>query len=100
MPARFASRILGMGDVVGLVEQVQRRVDREDIERVAAKVKQGRELSLEDFREQLRQLLNMGGFEQLLDKLPGVKPERSPRRKVRSAAIPPPDRDHRLDDAA
>ncbi len=75
VPSRFASRILGMGDVVGLVEQVQRRVDREDLERVAAKVKQRRDLSLEDFREQLQQLLNMGGFEQLLDKLPGVKPE-------------------------
>ncbi len=75
VPARFASRILGMGDVVGLVEQVQRQVDAEELERVAKKVKAGREISLEDFREQLKQLLNMGGFEQLMDKLPGVKPE-------------------------
>ena len=68
-------RILGMGDVVGLVEQVQQRVDREDMERVAEKVKQGRGSSLEDFRDQLRQMLNLGGLDQLLEKLPGVKPE-------------------------
>ena len=74
-PARFASRILGMGDVVGLVEQVQKTVDREDMERLAGKVKQGKGLSLEDYREQLRQLVTMGGLEQLLDKLPGLKPE-------------------------
>jgi signal recognition particle subunit SRP54 len=74
-PGRFAARILGMGDVVGLVEQVQRQVDRDEMERVAAKVKQGRELSLDDFREQLRQIANLGGLEQLLDKLPGIKQE-------------------------
>src|SRR5690606_8674321 len=56
VPERFASRILGMGDVVGLVEQVQKQVDREKAERVAAKVKKGRELNFEDFREQLQQL--------------------------------------------
>jgi signal recognition particle subunit SRP54 len=74
-PPRFAARILGMGDVVGLVEQVQRQVDREEMERVAAKVKQGRELSLDDFRDQLRQIVNLGGLEQLFDRLPGIKPE-------------------------
>jgi signal recognition particle subunit SRP54 len=75
VPARFASRILGMGDVVGLVEQVHKQIDREEMERVATKVKQGREISLEDYRDQLRQIANLGGFEQLLDKIPGVKPE-------------------------
>src|SRR5690606_22918783 len=75
VPERFASRILGMGDVVGLVESVQRQVDREAAERVAAKVKQGRELNFEDSREQLQQLRSMGGIEALLDKLPGVRPE-------------------------
>ncbi|HEY9183605.1 MAG TPA: signal recognition particle protein [Gammaproteobacteria bacterium] len=75
VPTRFASRILGMGDVVGLVEQVQGAVKREDMERLAEKVKEGRQLSLEDYREQLRQLLKMGGIEQLLDKVPGLKPE-------------------------
>ena len=75
VPARFASRILGMGDVVGLVEQVQKNLDREEMERVATKVKQGREISLADYRDQLRQIVNLGGFEQLLDKIPGVKPD-------------------------
>jgi signal recognition particle subunit SRP54 len=75
VPTRFASRILGMGDVVGLVEQVHKQIDREEMERVATKVKQGREISLEDYRDQLRQIANLGGFEQLLDKIPGVKPE-------------------------
>jgi signal recognition particle subunit SRP54 len=75
VPARFATRILGMGDVVGLVEQVQRQVDREEMERVASKVKQGKQLSLEDYREQLKQLVNLGGLDQLLDKLPGMKPQ-------------------------
>jgi signal recognition particle subunit SRP54 len=75
VPTRFASRILGMGDVVGLVEQVQGAVKREEMERLAEKVQQGRQLSLEDYRDQLRQLLKMGGIEQLLDKVPGLKPE-------------------------
>jgi signal recognition particle subunit SRP54 len=75
VPTRFASRILGMGDVVGLVEQVHKQIDREEMERVATKVKQGREISLEDYRDQLRQIVNLGGLEQLLDKIPGVKPD-------------------------
>jgi signal recognition particle subunit SRP54 len=75
VPTRFASRILGMGDVVGLFEQVQGAVKREEMERLAEKVQQGRQLSLEDYRDQLRQLLKMGGIEQLLDKMPGLKPE-------------------------
>jgi signal recognition particle subunit SRP54 len=75
VPERFASRILGMGDVVGLVEQVQKQVDHESAERVAAKVKKGRDLNLEDYRDQLRQVIGMGGLTSLLDKLPGVKPE-------------------------
>jgi signal recognition particle subunit SRP54 len=75
VPERFASRILGMGDVVGLVEQVQKTVDRDEMEKLAGKVKQGKGLTLEDYREQLRQMLNMGGLEQILDKLPGLKPE-------------------------
>jgi signal recognition particle subunit SRP54 len=74
VPQRFASRILGMGDVVGLVERVHEQVDREAVERVARKVKKGRELDLADYREQLQQLINMGGIGSLLDKLPGIKP--------------------------
>ena len=64
-----------MGDVVGLVEQVQQSVDREEMERVADQAEAGQRISLEDYREQLRQLVNIGGHRQLLDKLPGVKPE-------------------------
>jgi signal recognition particle subunit SRP54 len=75
VPERFAQRILGMGDVVGLVEQVQQKLDREEMERVANKVKQGRELNLEDFRDQLRQIVSLGGLDSLLDKLPGVNPQ-------------------------
>jgi signal recognition particle subunit SRP54 len=75
VPSRFASRILGMGDIVGLVEQVQSSVKREEMERLAGKVKEGKQLNLEDYREQLRQLVKMGGMEQLLDKVPGLKPE-------------------------
>ena len=74
VPERFASRILGMGDVVGLVEQVESKVDRESVERVARKVKRGRELDLADFRAQLEQLSNLGGLDSVLDKLPGIKP--------------------------
>jgi signal recognition particle subunit SRP54 len=71
-PSRFASRILGMGDIVGLVEQVQAKVDREAAEKVAIKLKRGRELDLEDFRQQLEQIASMGGLGSLLDKIPGL----------------------------
>ncbi|HEY5667285.1 MAG TPA: signal recognition particle protein [Gammaproteobacteria bacterium] len=71
-PDRFASRILGMGDVVGLVEEVQAKVDREAVEKVASKVKRGRDLDLEDFKQQLQQISKMGGLESLVSKIPGL----------------------------
>jgi len=71
-PRRMASRILGMGDVVGLVEDVQRQVDAKAVENIAGKVKRGRKLDLEDFKTQLEQIRNMGGMESLLDKVPGL----------------------------
>jgi len=71
-PQRFASRILGMGDVVGLVEQVQEKVDREAAEKLAGKIKRGRGLDMEDFRQQLEQIANLGGLDSLLDKIPGL----------------------------
>ncbi len=74
VPSRMASRILGMGDVVGLVETVQRKVDQRAAEKVARKVKRGRELNLEDFRGQLEQLEQLGGIDSVIDKLPGVNP--------------------------
>lgn len=71
-PDRIASRILGMGDVLSLIEEVERKVDREKAERVAKKVMKGEEFTLEDFREQLVQMRNMGGMMSMLDKLPGM----------------------------
>ncbi|MDX1593747.1 MAG: signal recognition particle protein [Gammaproteobacteria bacterium] len=71
-PDRMASRILGMGDVVSLVEEVQHQVDRDQAEKLARKIKKGKGFTLEDFRDQLAQMEKMGGLESLIDKLPGV----------------------------
>lgn len=71
-PDRIASRILDMGDVLSLVEEVQRKVDHEKAEKLAKKFKKGKGFDLEDFRDQLQQLQNMGGITNLIDKLPGV----------------------------
>ena len=69
-PDRMASRILGMGDVLSLVEQVTRQVDREEAEKLARKVAKGKDFDLEDLLGQLRQLEQMGGVAALMDKLP------------------------------
>ena len=69
-PERVASRILGMGDVVSLVEQVHARVDQDKAEALARKLGQGRGLDLTDLREQLRQLQDAGGLAAVVDKLP------------------------------
>jgi signal recognition particle subunit SRP54 len=69
-PERMASRILGMGDVVSLVEQVHRQVDHEEAERLARKVVKGKGFDMVDLKSQLEQLQNMGGVGALLDKLP------------------------------
>jgi len=71
-PDRLASRILDMGDVLSLVEEVQSKVDHEKAEKLAAKLKKGKGFDLEDFRDQLQQLQNMGGIGALMDKLPGM----------------------------
>ena len=71
-PERIASRILGMGDVLSLVEEVQRNVDQDQAEKLAKKIKKGRGFSLEDFRSQLEQMQNMGGIGSMMDKLPGM----------------------------
>lgn len=71
-PDRVASRILGMGDVLSLIEEVESKVDREKAEKVARKVMKSGKFSLEDFQEQLQQMKNMGGMMGLLDKLPGM----------------------------
>ena len=70
-PERLASRILGMGDVVSLVEEVQHKVDQEQADRLARKLSKGQGFSLQDLRDQIRQMQEMGGLAGLLDKLPG-----------------------------
>jgi signal recognition particle subunit SRP54 len=69
-PERIASRILGMGDVLSLVEQVQEQVDQEKAEKLAKKISKGKSFDLSDLRDQLTQLQNMGGMAALMDKLP------------------------------
>ncbi|MBN0986366.1 signal recognition particle protein [Amphritea pacifica] len=71
-PDRIASRILGMGDVLSLIEEVEQKVDKEKAERLAKKVQKGKGFDLEDFRDQLQQMNNMGGMASLMDKLPGM----------------------------
>jgi len=70
-PERIASRILGMGDVVSLVEQVEQQVDQEKAEKLARKFKQGKAFDFTDLKDQYQQMINMGGLSSLLDKLPG-----------------------------
>jgi signal recognition particle subunit SRP54 len=69
-PERMASRILGMGDVLSLVEEARRNVDLEEAEKLAKKVKSGKGFDLEDFKSQMLQMRKMGGLSGLMDKLP------------------------------
>src|SRR3990167_3597853 len=69
-PDRIASRILGMGDVLSLIEQAEQTLDREKAEKLTKKLKKGKGFDLEDFRDQLQQMKNMGGLGGLMDKLP------------------------------
>ena len=69
-PDRMASRILGMGDVLSLIEDVQKTVDRDAAEKFARKVKSGKGFDLEDFKQQVAQMRKMGGLSALMDKLP------------------------------
>jgi signal recognition particle subunit SRP54 len=71
-PDRVASRILGMGDVLSLVEEVHRKVDQQQAEKLVSKIRKGRGFDLEDFRSQLEQMQSMGGLGSLVDKLPGM----------------------------
>ena len=70
-PDRMASRILGMGDVMSLIEDVTKGVDRVQAEKLAQKVKSGKDFDLEDFKQQVAQMKKMGGLAALADKLPG-----------------------------
>ena len=71
-PDRVASRILGMGDVLSLIEQAEQNLDREKAEKLTKKLKKGKGFDLEDFRDQLQQMKNMGGLGSLMDKLPMI----------------------------
>jgi len=71
-PQRIASRILGMGDVLSLIEDVERKVDKDKAQQLALKMKKGKGFDLQDFKEQLEQMRNMGGMMSLMDKMPGM----------------------------
>ena len=71
-PDRLASRILDMGDVLSLVEEIEAKVDKEQAERLTQKFKKGERLDLDDFKAQMEQMLGMGGINTFLDKLPGM----------------------------
>ena len=92
-PERMAQRILGMGDVVALVESVQRNIEVGEAERLARKVSQGKSFDLADLRSQLDQVRRMGGLGALMDKLPAqmsqraVAPEQADRQVRRQMAI-------------
>ena len=93
-PERMASRVLGMGDVISLVEQVHRQVDHEEAQRLAKKVVKGKGFDMADLKSQLEQLQKMGGVSALMDKLPAaatqkgnVNPEQTDRDLRRQIAI-------------
>lgn len=69
-PDRMASRILGMGDVLGLIEQAHKNVDMAEAQKLADKVKSGKNFDLDDFKAQMSQMRKMGGMGALMDKMP------------------------------
>ena len=71
-PDRIASRILGMGDILSLIEEAELKIDKDKAEKLAQKVVKGQRFDLEDLREQMQQMNNMGGITGMLDKLPGM----------------------------
>jgi signal recognition particle subunit SRP54 len=71
-PDRVASRLLGMGDALSLVEEIERKVDKDKAEKLAKKLQKGKGFDLDDYREQLTQMINMGGMNAMMDKIPGM----------------------------
>ena len=69
-PERMAARILGMGDVLSLVEEARKSVDVEEAQKLADKIKRGKGFDLEDFKQQISQMRKMGGLSSMIDKLP------------------------------
>jgi signal recognition particle subunit SRP54 len=86
-PDRMASRILGMGDVLGLIEEAQRGVDQQEAEKLAKKMKSGKSFDLNDFKMQFEQMRNMGGMGALMDKLPAQLSQAAQNVKVDDKAI-------------
>ena len=70
---RIASRILGMGDMLSLIEEVEQKTDQEKAKKIARKLKKGKGFDLNDFRDQVRQMQSMGGLSGLMDKMPGMQ---------------------------
>lgn len=89
-PERVASRILDMGDVLSLVEQVEQQVDKDKAQKLAEKVAKGKKFDLNDMRDQLEQMQNMGGIGGLMDKLPGMGqiPEHLKQQATQSKEVP------------
>lgn len=71
-PDRQATRILGMGDMLTLIEEMERKVDKEKAEKLAKKIQKGQGFDLEDLRGQLKEMMNLGGITSMMDKLPGL----------------------------
>jgi signal recognition particle subunit SRP54 len=71
-PDRIASRILGMGDMLSLIEEIEQKADKKKAEKLARKIQKGKSFDLEDLREQLEQMQKMGGVGAMIDKLPGM----------------------------
>ena len=94
-PERMASRILGMGDIIGLVEEAQKNIDTKEAEKLAAKVTSGKNFDLDDFKNQITQMQKMGGVGAMMDKMPSqisdaaskVKPEDGDKSLVQIGAI-------------
>jgi len=86
-PDRMASRVLGMGDVLSLIEDAQRGVDQDEAQKLAKKLKSGKSFDLEDFKQQMQQMQKMGGVSALMDKLPGQLSQAAAGAKVDDKAI-------------
>src|SRR5262249_40530586 len=71
-PDRLASRILGMGDMLSLIEEMERKVDQQKARKLAEKLEKGRGFDLSDLRDQMKEMVKMGGLTSIFSKLPGV----------------------------
>ena len=71
-PDRIASQILGMGDVLTLIEDIEKKTDKEKSLKLSKKIKKGKGFNLDDFKDQIKQMSSMGGISNIIDKLPGT----------------------------